>query len=105
MKLSSAEDDLAGLRHRRSADFISFHNVASFRFVGNLEVIACLGYALQPKNFHRSRWRRIFDGATTIIKHRAHFAEYRSANKEIAGVQGSVLHKDCRHWTASFIDA
>jgi hypothetical protein len=30
VKLSTAEDDLAGLRHRRSADFISFHNVASF---------------------------------------------------------------------------
>src|SRR5262249_49238526 len=82
-----------------------FHDVASLRFISDLEIVTCVGRALEAEDFDRGRrWRR-FRGAPAIIKHRAHFSENRAADEEVAGVQRAVLNQDRRDRTAALVDA
>ncbi len=60
---------------------------------------------MQTEHFNGRGWRSVFHNPAPIIKHRAHFAEHRPANKEVAGVQRAILHQDRSHGTASFIHA
>ncbi len=81
-----------------------FDDVPRLCFVGNLEVVSRLRHPLQTQHFYRRGGRRVFHRAPVIVKQRAHFAEHRSANEEIARPQSPVLHENRRHWAAAFVD-
>src|SRR5271154_4356391 len=80
-------------------------DVAGLGFVGDLEVVAGFGNALQAEDFDGSRRRRIFRGAAAIIEHGADFAENGAADEKVAGIQSAVLHENGGDGAAAFIDA
>ena len=94
MKLVEGDARAAAASHLRIALFALaiFDDVASLGFIGDLEVIAGIGHALQTENFNGCGRRRVDHGTTAIVEHGAHFAENRAADEEVAGAQGAVLH-------------
>ena len=84
---SASKGGLADLR------LAEFHEVARFGFVGNVELVARIGNALQAEDFDRSRRPRAFHGLAFVVKHGADFSEDRAAKEEIAGAERAVLHE------------
>src|SRR6266481_2802902 len=77
-----------GLRESGLTQFAlaELDDVARARFVRDLELIACIGSALQSENFHGSRWPRAPDRTPVIVKHGSNLAIYGAANKNVAGM-------------------
>ena len=82
-----------------------FDDVARFRFVRHLELIAGFGNALQTENLDRSGRASRLNRLAAMVEHRAHFAVHRADDKYIADVQRAVLHQHCGDRTAAFVHA
>src|SRR5713101_1201762 len=107
VELVKSDARAADARHRRVAllTLAVLDDVPRFGFVSHLEQVARIRHALQTEYFHRRGRRRVIHNTAAIVKHRAHFAENRSADEEVASLQRAVLHQDRSYRAASLVHA
>ncbi len=107
MQLVEGNARTADARHRRVAllALTVLHDVPCLAFVSYLEKVSRIGHALQTQHLNGRGWRRIFYDASAVVKHGAHFAEYRAADEEVSGVQRAILNENRSHGTAPLVHA
>src|SRR5437879_9304397 len=80
-------------------------DVTSFGFVGDLELVAGFGNALESQDLDGRGGIGFLDRVAVIVEQRAHYAVDRADDEDGAGMQGAVLAQDRGDGAAAAIDA